>query len=188
MSHTFLLNSTFHSSLTIIDQELAEATRLAGCPCGGSLYQADYPRSPFGLPEALRHHYDHRFSFCCGDCRKRITPPSVRFFGRRWFPAPLLILISALAFGATEYRCIQIRRHFGVLISQSTWKRWRRWWRISFVETDFWLQAKGLIPIAYFNGLFPRTLLSLFSGCLEERLILLLKFLKPLTAGIFRTV
>jgi hypothetical protein len=188
MSHKFLFNSSFHTGLIAFDSELAEQTRLAGCKCVGTLYQSNYPRSPFGLPFALREYYQERLSFCCGLCRKRITPPSVRFFVRRWFPEPLLILISALKLGATEGRCAQIQRLFGVVISPSTWKRWRRWWCTSFTESHFWLQAKGLIPIEHLNGPFPRELLSIFTGCVEERLVLLLKFLAPLTAGIFRAV
>ena len=188
MSHNFLSNTTFHLLLTTIDQELAEQTRLAGCQCGGSLHKADYPRSPFGLPQLLRCHYQSRLSYCCAICRKRTTPPSVRFFGRRWFPAPLVILISALQKGATEHRCNLIKKHFGVLISPSTWKRWRLWWRTAFPKSHFWLHAKGLVPITHFNGPFPRELFSLFFGPLHERLILLLKFLAPITAGLFRAV
>jgi hypothetical protein len=188
MSHKFLLNTSFHKRLVALDQELAEQTRLAGCQCGGNLYQSNYPRSPFGMPFALREHYQERLSFCCGLCRKRTTSPSVRFFGRRWFPEPLLIFISALKLGATESRCVQIKRLFGVTISQSTWKRWRRWWCTSFTESHFWIQAKGFIPIEHLNGPFPRKLLSVFIGCLEERLVFCLKFLAPVTAGIARAV
>ena len=83
-----------HPSLLIaIDREIAEATRKKGCDCGGALHQSNYPRSPFGLSAEFRIAYEERFSFCCADCRKRTTPSSVRFFGRRWYPAPLLLLI-----------------------------------------------------------------------------------------------
>ena len=47
--------------LTAIDQELAETTRQGGCQCGGNLYQADYPRSPIGLPDALLQYYQSRY-------------------------------------------------------------------------------------------------------------------------------
>jgi hypothetical protein len=84
MSHKLLLDSTFHRLLLAIDRELAETTRQKGCPCGGVLHLSNYPRSPLGLPAQFRPDYDMRFSFCCDACRKRITSPSVRFFGRRW--------------------------------------------------------------------------------------------------------
>ena len=80
MSQNFLYNASFHSLLNTIDQELAEQTKEKGCSyCGKQLHQADYPRSPFGLPAQFRTAYEERFSFCCTDCRKRTTPASVRF-------------------------------------------------------------------------------------------------------------
>ena len=85
MSHKFIFRSTFHSLLIAIDREIAEATRKKGCDCGGALHQSNYPRSPFGLSAEFRIAYEERFSFCCADCRKRTTPSSVRFFGRRWY-------------------------------------------------------------------------------------------------------
>src|SRR3990167_6787935 len=96
MSYKFLLNSTFHLLLIAIDRELAEEARQKGCECGGDLHRSNYPRSPFGLPAEFRNSYEERFSFCCNTCRRRTTPPCVRYFGRRWSPAPLLLLISGL--------------------------------------------------------------------------------------------
>jgi hypothetical protein len=114
MSHKFLLNSSFHSLLNAIDQELLNKAQEAGCPfCDGRLDRADYPRSPLGIPAQFRESYDERFSLCCVECRKRTTPPSVRFFGRRWYPAPVLVLISLLTLGINDYRLGQLKRHFG---------------------------------------------------------------------------
>lgn len=189
MSHKFLINASFHLFLIYLDQALAEITCNKGCPyCGGKLYQANYPRSPFGLLALLRQYYLARFSFCCRTCRKRTTSPSVRFFGRRWFPAPIVILISALTQGATDRRCAQLYRHFGVSISPTTWKRWRRWWRTHFKETPFWRKEKGPFVIRQVQGLFPRELFVIFSGHLENRLASILQFLAPLTAGNLRAV
>lgn len=42
-----------------------------------------------------------------------------------------------------EHRLAQIKRHFGITVSESTWKRWRRWWRIAFNKTRFWKQARS---------------------------------------------
>ena len=190
MSQNFIFNASFHLLLNTIDQEFANKAKQQGCPCGGKLHQADYPRSPFGIPAAFRASYDERFSLCCDTCRRRITPPSVRFFGRRWFPAPLLVFISALMLGVNERRCALVKRHFGITVSESTWRRWRRWWRESFTATPFWQQAKGLLPPAdqVMQGPFPRVLLDIFQGKLIERINLLLQFLAPLTAGILRAV
>lgn len=188
MSHKFLFDSSFHTLLIAIDRELADGIRQKGCHCGGTLHQSNYPRSPFGLSAELRPAYHERFSFCCNDCRKRTTPPSVRFFGRRWYPAPLLLLISALMISVNEQRLTQIKRHFGITVSESTWKRWRRWWRNAFVETVFWKKASGLIPEAKGPMTMARRMLTSFQGKIDNKMLLLLKFISPITAGHLRAV
>lgn len=190
MSYNFLGNANFHFLLNSIDQDLANQRQLQGCfECGHKLHQANYPRSPVGILARFRNHYDERLSFCCDTCRKRITPPSVKFFGRRWYPAPLFILISALMRGITEYLLAQVKQHFGIAVSESTWKRWRRWWREKFTATTFWKQAKGLIPQVFeINRPFPRALLAVFQGTLEAKMCFLLKFLSPLTCHILQAI
>jgi len=188
MSHKSLLNSTFYSLLIAIDNELVVQAQQQGCPyCGATLHKSDYPRSPLGLPAQHRHYFDERFSLCCADCRKRTTPPSVRFFGRRRFPAMLLILVSVLKYGINEWRLAQIQRHFGIVVSESTWKRWRRWWREVFVHTAFWRQFKALVPIPD-SGPLPGNLLKAFHGNLESKMCKLLEFINPITGGILRAV
>lgn len=189
MSHKFLCSSSFHTLLISIDRSLAEATRKKGCSCGGRLEQSNYPRSPFGVPSQFRSNYEQRFSFCCHTCRKRATPPSVRFFGRRWYPAPLLLLISILMGSINDRRLKQVKRYFGITVSESTWKRWRRWWREGFVETRFWKKARGSIPEYSEKGMpLPRHLLKTFRGLIDEKFIFLLQFLSPITAGNLRAV
>jgi len=188
MSHKFLLDASFHTLLIAIDRELAEATRQKGCLCGGRLDRSNYPRSPLGVPAEFRSPYEERLSFCCATCRKRVTPPSVRFFGRRWYPAPLFILISALMVSINESRLKQIKRHFGITVSESTWKRWRQWWRDTFVETAFWKQARALIFKAQRRMTVTRRMLTAFNGTIDNKMILLLKFISPITAGPLRAV
>lgn len=190
MSHSFSFNSSFHSFLLTIDQEFIAKSKENGCPhCGGKLHQANYPRSPFGVTASQRHYYELRLSLCCSNCRKRLTPPSVRFFGRRWFSAPCFILISLLTQRINERRIQQIKRQLGFQVSLTTWKRWRRWWREQFVRTRFWLQAKGLLkPNKSCAANYPRAFLRLFPGRLEEKIQLLLRFLSPMTAGFLRAV
>lgn len=188
--HTKTLNSTIHSLLVKTDNDFIEEAVKAGCLyCGGKLHQADYPRSPHGLSEEDAEHYQFRRSLCCGKCRKRHTPPSVRFFGRRWYVAPVFILINALTGGWSYRRRVQIiKRHFGVTMSKRTWRRWIRWWHKFFEATDFWKQAKGKIHIDYIIGPFPRRLLGMYQVLWIDRFVLLLQFLAPLTAGAFRAV
>ncbi len=187
MSHKLIFNSSFHYLLSSIDKELSKKLQQNGCQdCKGPLHQSDYPRSPVGVPSSIREYYEQRFSYCCGDCRKRHTPASVRFFGRRWFPMPFLILISVLQCGINDWRLEQVKRHFGIRVSESTWKRWRRWWREIFPGTLFWQQAKGhcFLP----HEPVPRVLLNLFKGSIEQKIIHLLQFLAPITAKPLRAV
>jgi hypothetical protein len=193
MLHNFLFSAIFHLFLCAIDQEVIDKLTKQGCQyCKSKLHQANYPRSPSGIPAQFRDHYNERFSLCCAVCRKRTTPPSVRFFGRRWFPAPIFILISMLQCGINERRLAQIKKHFGITVSESTWKRWRRWWREEFMTTKFWQQEKGMIriePTEKTNQLIPRALFNAFKKDLfTERIKWLLHFLSPLTGGILRAV
>lgn len=87
--------------------DLAAEVHAAGCRCGGTLHSARYPRKPRGVaPSVLGAGYEHRLSFCCSreGCRRRVTLPSVRFFGRRVFLGTAVLLISALAYGLTGKR------------------------------------------------------------------------------------
>lgn len=189
MLHKFLENTSFHILLTRIDDTLAEEVQQKGCPyCGGKLHYSDYPRSPFGVSAAFRDYYQSRRSFCCAQCRKRTTSPSVRFFGRRWYYAPFFILINALIGKASARRLVGIQRYLGLTISKRTWRRWRKWWHEYFPTTSFWKKMKGLISIHAINGPFPRTLLSPEVKGLEEKVTTLLQFLAPITAGALRAV
>lgn len=208
MSHKFLLNSRFHEFLKAIDYDLSKEEEAKGCThCQGKLHRADYPRSPFGVPITYRKYYEERYSYCCSRCRKRTTSPSVRYFGRRWFPAPLLILISALMYSAINKCRRQLHQLFGISISKRTCKRWKSWWKSSFPVTNFWKSITGIIPINCLKGPFPQQLFFLYppersrdafpmgKASLEDmgtlfaqRLVSVLHFLAPLTAGALRAV
>ncbi len=190
MSHNFQLNANFCAILNKIDQEFAEQTRQQGCIyCGGTLHKADYPRTPFGIPAHLRDNFSSRYALCCGTCRKRTTVPSVRFLGRYRYPGTVFILITALRLGFSERRLAQVRQHLSIDIKESTWKRWRRWWRETFIATAYWRQAKGLFVISSeTSSPLARVLLKSFHGNLAEKMLLFLRFLSPLTAGEYRAV
>jgi hypothetical protein len=85
MDHRLLQRVSFWAFLFSIDRDLAATTCQAACSCGGRLHRADYPRKPRGGPNGLPREYMYRLSFCCSrdGCRKRATPPSVRFLGRK---------------------------------------------------------------------------------------------------------
>src|SRR5579859_3769541 len=106
----------FWSFLVSIDKDLAECTRQKACSCGGRLHCANYPRAPRGGSDDLPEEYFHRFSFCCDreGCRKRATPPSVRFLGRKVYLGVVVILISAMRQGPSPRRVRELSKLFGV--------------------------------------------------------------------------
>src|SRR5690606_37865054 len=87
MCHAFLGTASFWAVLVKIDEDMAAQTRAARCrSCGGKLHSARYRRKPRGVARSLIGDAGAvRLSFCCSrdGCRRRHTPPSVRFLGRR---------------------------------------------------------------------------------------------------------
>ncbi len=129
MYHASPFNATFWAFLFTVDQDLAETARRQGCRCGGRLHHADYPRKPRGGPDTLPAIYKTRFSFCCNrdECRKRATPPSVRFLGRKIYLGAFVVLISAMRHGPTPRRVRELATLFGV--DSRTIARWEKFWR-----------------------------------------------------------
>jgi len=62
------------------------------------------------------YEYDWRFSYSCATrtCRKRHTPPSARFLGRRIYLGAVVVLTTAMQQGVTPWRASQLRKLLGV--------------------------------------------------------------------------
>jgi len=166
----------FYATLFRIDSELASEAHDRACPCGGTLHVADYPRKP-RAPFDLRPEHSRRFSFCCSSCRRRTTPPSVRFLSRRVFAFPLILVASALAEGRSGKKLDLLLHELGV--DRRTLGRWRSWWREVFPATRFWKVARARFsPPVRFP--LPRSLLSRFDST-RDGLASLLRFLSPLS-------
>ncbi len=173
----------FWSFLVSIDQDLAECTRQKACACGGRLHCANYPRAPRGGPDDLPDEYFQRFSFCCDrdGCRRRATPPSVRFLGRKVYLGVVVILISAMRQGPSPRRVRELSRLFGV--DGATIARWQGFWRDHLPKTPFWKVASGrLVPVVDALAL-PRALVEAFLRTDDpgQDLVRLLRFLSPIT-------
>ncbi|MGH8611868.1 MAG: hypothetical protein ACREYF_07440 [Gammaproteobacteria bacterium] len=182
MCHAILLDANLYTFLFQIDRDLAAETRASGCLCGGVLHSARYPRKPRGGPRGLGPDYESRLSFCCAKegCRRRTTPPSVRFLGQRVYLGAVVVLVSAMEGGVTAKRAERLREFLGV--SLRTLKRWRRWWRAVFVASTFWKQAKGHFAPPVDVAALPASLLERFAGHdVQARLIKVLHFLIPVT-------
>ena len=180
MCHATLQDPKLYSFLLLIDEDLAAKARAAGCACGGVLHSARYPRKPRGAPRGLRERLGSRLSFCCAGCRRRTTPESVRYLGRRVYLAAVVTLVSAMRYGLSATREQRLAQWLS--IPRRTLERWRVWWLDQFVQTSFWKGACARFIPPVNCGVLPWSLFARFSGeDLQCRLIQLLRFLSPLS-------
>lgn len=183
MCHELPRGPSFWSFLLSIDQDLAERARQEACPCGGRLHCANYLRKPRGVPDDLPEPYRRRLSFCCDrdGCRKRVTPPSVRFLGRKVYLAAIVVLVAAMRQGPTPRRVRELSKLIGA--DRTTLSRWQGFWREHFPQTPFWKVARGrLVPLVEV-AILPRSLVEAFvlSDDPGPGLMDLLHFLSPIT-------
>jgi len=178
-----LADARFHALLLDMDADIAAACRAAGCSCGGVLHTAGFRRKPRGKPAGLDDRYDQRFSFCCAvrDCRRRATPPSLRFLGRKVYLATIVTLISAMRNGVTAARLRRLSVALG--IDRRTIARWRAWWLSTFTVTPFWQTAVAAFMPPADSSRLPASVLDRFAGDAGQRLIAFLHFLAPITGG-----
>jgi ribosomal protein S27AE len=182
-----LSDPRFYEILVEIDQRECERFHGVTCPrCGkGTLHAAHFPRKPRGCPIELPRGFDQRYSFCCSRCRHRATPPSVRYLGRRWHLAPLLLVLPALMHGVTSRRVAAVKDALGddVRVSMRTLRRWRRWWLMLFPRTPTWRAGRGRFTGHVDEQRLPQDILGRFLGDAQGRLIAALRFLRPLTTN-----
>ena len=181
MYHSLLTDARFHNSLFDLDCLIAEQVRQEQCPlCQG---QSHFPRQPRGVPEGTVADYHIRFSFCCSrdGCRKRFTPPSMRFLSRKVYTSVVILVIFMLKPETDESRIEAINRLLGSTLSVESLRRWRHFWTQDVPQTHTWkrlalsqIQAQSL----------PMSLLALFKSSGEQALIMGLKLILPLSAGV----
>lgn len=185
MWHKILQDSNFFLTLLTFDRDLAAQYRWAGCPiCGGVLHSAPYRRKPRGGPWNLPPDYEVRDSFCCSaeSCRRRLTPPSVRFLGRRVYFGAVVMLVSAMLHGITEKRATAMHELVGV--SVETLRRWRQWWLKVFVRTRLWKVLRARFVPALDSSRLPASLVERSVASSHSKQVLaVLRWLMPLTAG-----
>jgi hypothetical protein len=162
MYHDLARDASFWKFLLSVDQDCANRARQEGCPCGGRLHRADYPRKPRGCPHGLPAEFRYRFSFCCNrdGCRKRVTPPSARFLGRKVYLGAVVILVSAMQQGPSPRRVRELSRLFGA--DRRSIARWRVFWREHFPQTSFWKVTRARFMPALEVATLPRSLLQAF--------------------------
>jgi hypothetical protein len=185
MYHELLRDATFWSFLCAVDKSLAEDERAKHCPaCGGRLHCADFPRKPRGYRN-LPAEYEWRLSFCCAQdgCRKRVTPPSVRFLGRKVYLNAVVILVAAMRQGPSPRRVRELTDWFGC--SRDTIYRWREFWNEHFPQTTFWKLARARLVPAVTVVDFPRSIVEAFLRGRSDHddWSKLLRFLSPISVA-----
>ncbi len=179
-----LADKRFYELLLGFDREIADAAHEGRCErCGAKLHWGSWERKPRAVPAGLGPEHRERFSFCCAarDCRKRETPGSLRFLGRKVFLGAMVVLISAMQSGLTPARLKTLQEL--VCVSRRTIARWRDWWCNVFTESPFWRAYGAFVPPVTTADL-PASLLKRFAGDGEQQLLSLLRFLRPITTGV----
>jgi hypothetical protein len=110
-----------------------------------------------------------------------LTPPSVRFLGRRVYLGAVVVLVAAMRQGASPVRVRVLEQLVGV--SARSLRRWRRWWQTIFPRTRFWRDARCRLQHPIRPAELPRALLERFAGDARTQLLGLLRWLVPLTGG-----
>jgi hypothetical protein len=118
-----------------------------------------------------------RRDLCCRreGCRSRRKPPSVLFLERRVYLASVVVLISALAHGATPGRMKTLRARIGA--SPPTIARWRQWWCETFPVSRVGQLLRARLVGALDVARLPRNLLECGSGPLVGRVAWVLRVL-----------
>ena len=180
MCRSVLHDPAFFNFLWCIDQDHAATIRARGCAsCGGPLHSGNYTRKPRGGPHGVRLD-PTRISLCCGHCRDRCMPASVRFLGRRVYWGAVVVLATALCAGLNLRRGQLLTQQLGVPVL--TLQRWRQWWLTAFTSTAVWgdLRGKLLPPVAATElpaGLLQRVVATDVPGAL----VTILRWLAPLS-------
>jgi len=177
----FEFGSEFFEGLMAIDVRIVEQAAQQPCAhCGGPLYRGDYPRKPRGGQIATSAEgWVRRFSLCCGSegCRRRATPPSVRFLGRRVYVGA--VVIAAAAVSLTMAAASAAVRVTGV--PSRTTRRWLRWWRHTFPTTRPFVELSARLIPPVDRRRLPASLLEPLAGHGPVAVSKLLSWMAPIS-------
>lgn len=187
MCHIWLLtvlhDPRFFSLLLEFDRDLLRQAQEGRClHCGEVVHRGDFERKPRGAPGALPEGFSTRFSLCCSRCRRRLTPPSVRFLGRKVYLGVVVVLATALMHGPSPPRVARLQQALGV--SRRTLKRWRLWWRESYGKSRCFRSLRALLRAPIDATLLPLSLLDAVGArSLWEAMLLVLRLLRPISSA-----
>lgn len=178
----FYFESIFWQKLYEVDEEIAKFFHGLPCVfCLDRLNWANYPRKPRGIPPEAVKYFELRFSHCCSRCRKRRTPPSARFMGRRVYVSIFLIIIFCL--NSREFYQKIISATTANSFSRRTLNRWLIWWDCTIPISPIWKKISGNLKPNIDNKFLPLFIIEQFfeaNGKTDKAILLLLKFLSPM--------
>jgi hypothetical protein len=113
-----------------------------------------------------------------------VTPPSLRFLGRKVFFGVVVLLLPVLRDGPTPVRLSRLCERFGV--SVRTIRRWCRFWRETFVRSRVWQAVRGRFAVPVDEQGMPGSLLGAFSEVSDpqSRVVAVLRLFSPMGAGV----
>jgi len=111
-----------------------------------------------------------------------VLPPSVRFWGRRVYWAPVLLIISALRQGTNPAVTLERLKGFcGVW--RSTVKRWQRYFRDLFAQSIGYRRLSGHLMPPIVSDQLPAALLQRFYSACRDPVKALTNCLQALALG-----
>ena len=185
MYHSQLTDAIFYNSLLALDRLIAEQVKQSRCQfCHSKLHQSHYLRKPRGVPEGTHSDYPIRFSYCCAQdgCRKRLTPPSMRFLSRKVYSSVVIFLVFLLKSKTDELKVEELNLLLGTSLSVETVRRWRNFWVKQVSQSHTWKRAAFSHDMAQ---TLPASLLAQFQQVLNTPLEMALKWILPLTTGVY---
>jgi hypothetical protein len=113
-----------------------------------------------------------------------MTPPSLRFLGRRVYLGALVVLVSAMTGGVTERRAAAMRWSWSGSVSGVRCSAGGRGGCAPFRETVFWKEARGRLASPWTRHGCRRRCLERFTALADPaggRPLACLRFLAPIT-------
>lgn len=175
-----VLGREFFERLLKFDAQITEEVRRRRCPrCGGPLHRGDYERKPReGRGVSAGPAETRRFSLCCGrvGCRRRATPPSLRFLGRRVYVEATVLIASVIGLAVDRSKALAV----ATAVPARTVRRWRAWWAGPFAASTVFAEVCSR-SVGLDASKSPASFLERMVGTAAERISLAAEWLAPLT-------
>lgn len=184
MLGTVELDINFIKSLYEKDKENAKKYHFSKCRhelCNGIYHSSSYPRKPRGIQVEAEEFYSSRFSFCCSRCRRRFTPESIRFLGRKVYIAFFIMLMLYPPVKNIHQQFIELPPKS---LAPITLRRWFLWWDATIPKSPVWKKLVGLLLANIENVFLPIFLIEQFIQehlDFKKSLLAMLEFISPIS-------